>query len=469
MPIREEQKTNKQHAVPQNIMDVEFKIIGDLTMRQFLYLLVFGGLAYGSFAFVPSIFKWPFVLLFAFMGFGLAFVPLEERSLDKWIVNFFRSIYSPTQRIWRKSISIPTAFDYQNIAFVKQELITLAPTSSRRKLEEYLEVQSVSEKIDVLDIPEKEYINKVRMAFAVLPQPEEAPMPVVVSPVTIASLSEKKEVPKPQPQIPLQPSVSEQKVPVQKPVVIAPVPKPELKVSVTQKPIQMQPQAPVIKKAASRIPKKPISDFLLSPMTPDRHTGRRFTNLAPGHGHLVLPIRGERVLRTSEEMEIEEGIQEKTEQLQQLMTRIKSEHTKLAAAPKPASVSKEVVPQNVRTEATEIRKVEGVPSPIKASNFQHVGLEQQPLTSMPNVISGVLQDKNGNLLDGVVLVVKNNRGEPVRALKTNVLGQFIITTPLPNGKYTLSIDETKKTQLGFDIISVDLMGGVVPPLEITGH
>ncbi|KKU57584.1 MAG: hypothetical protein UX79_C0008G0018, partial [candidate division WWE3 bacterium GW2011_GWB1_47_11] len=35
MPIKDELKINKQHAVPQNIMDVEFRIIGDLTMRQF--------------------------------------------------------------------------------------------------------------------------------------------------------------------------------------------------------------------------------------------------------------------------------------------------------------------------------------------------------------------------------------------------------------------------------------------------
>ena len=61
MPINDIQTTNRQHAVPQNIMDVEFKIIGDLTMRQFIYLLVFGAMAYGTFTSVQSVFKWPLV------------------------------------------------------------------------------------------------------------------------------------------------------------------------------------------------------------------------------------------------------------------------------------------------------------------------------------------------------------------------------------------------------------------------
>ncbi|MBU0649900.1 PrgI family protein, partial [Patescibacteria group bacterium] len=49
MPIREQQVTNRQHAIPQSIMSVEFKIIGDLTLKQFFFLLIFCGLAYVSF------------------------------------------------------------------------------------------------------------------------------------------------------------------------------------------------------------------------------------------------------------------------------------------------------------------------------------------------------------------------------------------------------------------------------------
>ena len=52
-------QSNRQHAVPQNIMDVEFKIVGDLTMRQFSYLLILGLFAYFNSQLMVGIFKWP--------------------------------------------------------------------------------------------------------------------------------------------------------------------------------------------------------------------------------------------------------------------------------------------------------------------------------------------------------------------------------------------------------------------------
>jgi len=135
-------QSNKQHAVPQNIMDVEFKLIGDLTMRQFTYLAVFLGFSYIIFTLnLPVFFKWPIILIVVLAGVAFAFVPYEERGLDEWIVNFFKAAYSEQQYIWKKNPAPPSAFLYQSLSIVKQELITLAPTASRRKLENYLEYQ----------------------------------------------------------------------------------------------------------------------------------------------------------------------------------------------------------------------------------------------------------------------------------------------------------------------------------------
>jgi hypothetical protein len=99
----------------------------------------------------------------------LAFVPVQERGLDVWIVNLIRAIYTPTQRIWRKEIVVPAAFTYESVNVVKQEMITLAPTSSRRKLEEFLKYTDDEENKDPLDIPEKDYIMKVKEAFVEKP------------------------------------------------------------------------------------------------------------------------------------------------------------------------------------------------------------------------------------------------------------------------------------------------------------
>lgn len=162
MPIDEKQVTNKQHAVPQNIMDVDFKIIGDLTLREFFYLLVFFGLAYWAYMTIQNFFKWPMIILFILTGLIFARGRFGERGMDEWVVNFFRAIYNPTQKVWKKNAVIPVAFSYQNLDFVKNELITLAPTATRRKLESYLDsYNTVEEQKDDFEAMEEAYIRKV--------------------------------------------------------------------------------------------------------------------------------------------------------------------------------------------------------------------------------------------------------------------------------------------------------------------
>ncbi|EKD95056.1 MAG: hypothetical protein ACD_25C00081G0001, partial [uncultured bacterium] len=116
MPLADMPQSNKQHAVPQNVMSVDFKLIGDLTMRQFAYVFIAGILAYLSYVFFIGIFRWPLVFLIAFMGIGFAFIPVQERGMDEWIVNFFKAMYMPTQRIWKKEPTIPSAFMYDDLA-----------------------------------------------------------------------------------------------------------------------------------------------------------------------------------------------------------------------------------------------------------------------------------------------------------------------------------------------------------------
>jgi len=95
MPIQDTaQMTVKQHAVPQNIMDVEFKLVGDLTMRQFAYIFVFGLAAYLVAQNVVGVFKWPITIVLALIGVSLAFIPVEERGMDEWVINFLKAISS---------------------------------------------------------------------------------------------------------------------------------------------------------------------------------------------------------------------------------------------------------------------------------------------------------------------------------------------------------------------------------------
>jgi hypothetical protein len=649
MPIKDAQTTNKQHAVPQNIMDVEFKIIGELTLRQFSYLVVFGGLCYISVAYVVGIFKWPLAALFALTGIGLAFVPLEERGLDQWLISFIKAVSSPNQKLWRKDAILPSVFSYQDVAVVKQELITLTPTSSRRKLEEYLEKQDSKVVEDRLDIPEQEYARFVRNAYAgkvkapepVQPpviqqqvqfQPPPSPQPgsssepeKLISSVPSAKPDiQPRSVPSPPPSTaPVQKIVPPQEVKKQEEkkeaselnkgmgdqgategstnkISSVPVPVPSPPPSPPLPPSPLPPsQAPSVSSGGLQIIKaKPgmlkdtlhmkHDDFTLSPLTPDRHAGRRFVSLLPRQGSIVLPVRtqGEKVLKTSEEEGIEEDIRQKTEQLNKLIAQIKSDeaYRNLVAkgesgkAPQTPSDTQQSEPQrqvfegalpdknnkpqdsaksaeessqtlrekyqekkeeidnimdsfkkeneriiteiknlkddiertggyeaggnegkkerldllerrkekayreyeNLQQKIREleqrmkvkqqimptqfVKKEQEVKKPASVAQFANI----PSLSSIPNTVSGIIKDSKGTGLANIVVIIKNERGETIRALKTNSLGQFTLVSPLTNGLYNIEIDPFSKSGINFDIISVEAKGGMIPPIEFIG-
>lgn len=86
------------------------------------------------------------------------------------------------------------------------------------------------------------------------------------------------------------------------------------------------------------------------------------------------------------------------------------------------------------------------------------------LTSVENILNGITTDFQGNYIEGAILVAHDKQGLPVRALKTNKLGQFIAATPLPNGVYTLTCE---KDNLIFDTIKIELTNQVLQPVMIS--
>jgi len=129
----------EQHPVPQNIAGFQFKLIGDMTVKQFLFLA--GGVlsAYIILQFNwPSLIKWFLAIVVAGGGFAFAFVPVEERPLDRWLVAFFQRIYLPTQFLWKKranTLDILTA-EITSAPAPSPEIIT--KEAADVKLEEYL-------------------------------------------------------------------------------------------------------------------------------------------------------------------------------------------------------------------------------------------------------------------------------------------------------------------------------------------
>jgi hypothetical protein len=92
------------HPIPQDITGFEFKLIGDMTIKQFAY--VAGGVVSGFIFYVSPLFtlvKIPLALICVGIGAALAFLPIEGRPMDLMIKNFFKAVFSPTQYVYRKA------------------------------------------------------------------------------------------------------------------------------------------------------------------------------------------------------------------------------------------------------------------------------------------------------------------------------------------------------------------------------
>lgn len=89
-----------------------------------------------------------------------------------------------------------------------------------------------------------------------------------------------------------------------------------------------------------------------------------------------------------------------------------------------------------------------------------------PLTNRPNVISGLVSDASGTPLEGAIIIVRDQNGIPLRALKTNKLGQFLSATSLANGTYSIEIESDFAK---FDLVTITLTGQVLAPMEIKAN
>ncbi len=125
----------ESHAIPQQISSYQFRLVGDMTLKQFFQIA--GGALISIIIYslpLIGIIKWPFVVFFALLGIALAFLPLEERPLERWIIAFFKSVYSPTLFSWKKT---KDEFNYyQDETNVPPEKIFYA--GGEAKLQEYL-------------------------------------------------------------------------------------------------------------------------------------------------------------------------------------------------------------------------------------------------------------------------------------------------------------------------------------------
>ena len=94
----------ESHPIPQQISSYQFRLVGDMTLKQFFQLgggALFALLIYATH--LHPIVKWPLIVFSFSLGAALAFLPFEERPLSRWLIAFFTAVYSPTIFLWKKS------------------------------------------------------------------------------------------------------------------------------------------------------------------------------------------------------------------------------------------------------------------------------------------------------------------------------------------------------------------------------
>ncbi len=154
----------QQHPIPQNVTQYQFRLVGDMTLKQFLELA--GGMVLAYLFFASNlifIVKWPLVILSLLFGAGLAFFPIEDRPLDQWITNFIKAIYQPTRFTWQKTNKVPSLF-----------LFSARPMEISNTITKTIKAPNITSQIATpSDLSEKEatIVKSIDSLFNSLPEP----------------------------------------------------------------------------------------------------------------------------------------------------------------------------------------------------------------------------------------------------------------------------------------------------------
>ena len=197
----------QQHPIPQNVTTYQFRLVGDMTLKQFAELasgIVVAVIIYNLG--LPAIVKWPFIFIFASAGAAFAFLPLQGRPLDIWLKNFIKSVYMPTIFLWKKEEKLPAFFNYKTRAKTGPPKKTISP-EERAQYSQYLQSLPKKKKLTVFDQRENlllDNINKyLQTSTGINPlnhlpaaaQPEKSPPSIRIRRLQLKTNTAKKQIP----------------------------------------------------------------------------------------------------------------------------------------------------------------------------------------------------------------------------------------------------------------------------------
>lgn len=362
----------EQHPVPQQISSYQFRLVGDMTLKQFFQVAggaVIGLLLYASP--LPGIFKWPLIAIAVIFGAAFAFLPLQERPLEQWMAAFVRAIYGPTIFVWQTS--------QKNVPYFAPEE-GLQPGTMDASASSSADQHTAN-----LEASEKNMLTKISNLFSLTPK-KAGDVATVVSEVVATPVQ--------LPTTPTQPVQTAQR-PLAQQTMFAP--------SATI----LSENKTMINPAVMPVPTRPaVVTPQTGAITLEKKQG--FTPVAP-----VTSDRANTLTNTTLSQTLTPGA------------------TPVGLA---AQFSDQAAPPSVPT--------------------------------TPNIIVGQIMDSEGKIVEGAIMEIKDQLGRPVRALKTNRAGHFMIVTPLPSGEYKMFVE---KDGLTFDTVNVVANGGIIEPIAVRAH
>lgn len=381
----------ENHPIPQDITGFQFKLIGNMTVKQFAYLAagaIIAWLIYAS----PLFFILKIILAFvsALLGVSFAFMPIEGRPLDVMVVNFIKAMFNPTQFLYEKTGGhLYTQASHAKAEHKKKEE---QPKNEAPKINEYLNQMS-AKKDQKEDQKEMVFFSNLATMYN---NPTQAPN------VT--------------PKVALSHSFDS--------------------VASPQEPVAEKPSNDSREKAAEQKAMELEKELALAKQKESTQTDPALVQQA----HL-------------ESIALEEELRKTIGERDRLEQQLIELHQKLNQQ------KQNVFTPSVAQAPQQTKNVRVVPQGVGKS----IGLPIAP--DSPNIVSGIVKDPRENPLPNILVEVKDQDGNPVRAFKTNGVGQFASATALSNGVYTIEFEDPKEENR-FDSIQFEANGNIILPIEV---
>jgi len=412
------------HPIPQDVTGFQFRLIGNMTVKQFGYVAI-GAVSAVIIYYLPLFILIKIVLipLFILGGVALAFLPVEGRPIDIMLVNFFKALFSPNQFLYQKAgghLLLSTLhLDVKTISQTAGQATgrTKTPKGSLQREQEERQ-QQLSAYLNSLHDNTQAINDKESQRLAALfgsPPPQPAALP---------------------PSPPAQPKAVNPK-----------------------ERTDGQPATPPSSDTAARI------------MEDREKIAQENTLLQQVNDELVRTKAQEQQARGAAEAGLHTKVLELENKLSEILSlkqQLEKELAALYSESSQASTSLPEAPQSSAPQpATNPAQQISTPQP-KADRPLAETADFPSLPDSPNILLGVVKDSRGNILPRILVEVTDAQGNPVRAFKTNQLGQFMSATQLKSGEYTISFEDPKN-QYTFDPVKLTVTDEILPPITITAH